>query len=383
MKKKILVVEDQLYIGELIKKILQENGYDPIDEVITSGEEVIKSISTIRPDLILMDIRLEDGGGEMDGIETAKYINSNYNIPVIYLTAYDDEETLNRAKLTEPFGYIVKPIENNRDIIPTIEIGLHNHEIKSKLKQMEQKYSQIERLVGNKFAIEEKDKNENIKDSDILLKVKTILSDNKKTDLANSYLNKLDFFFSSISNIERLKILSLLNTKASKFEEILNYIKKSKSTVSHHLRSLENCNLISIKKDSEDRKFQIYSFNNVDPLSNLLSSIPLEKLAKMFEIFAQKERLIMINSMLIEPINSNSFQKMLNLTPSTISHHIKKFEEQNFITGVKKGKVINYTINKEKLNDFFKLIIHIDYSKIIIPPETLANLKLLESISDN
>lgn len=382
MKKKILIVEDQLYIGELIKKILQENGYDPIDEVITSGEEVIKSLSKIQPDLILMDIRLEDGGGEIDGIETSKYINSNYDIPIIYLTAYDDEETLNRAKLTEPYGYIVKPIENNRDIIPTIEIAFYNHEIKLKLKQMQHKYNQIERVVGNKENLEERNKNGTVQELDIISKVKNILIDNKKTDLANSYLNKLDFFFSSISNIERLKILFLLNTNASKFEDILNFIKKSKSTVSHHLKNLENNNLITIKKDVNDRKFQIYYFNNIEPLSELLSSTPLENLAKIFEVFAQKERLIMISSMLDEPINSNMFQKMLKLTPSTISHHIKKFEEHNFIIGVKKGKIINYTINREKILDYFKIINNIDFSKIIIPREVLSNFKLKESIID-
>jgi DNA-binding transcriptional ArsR family regulator len=205
---------------------------------------------------------------------------------------------------------------------------------------MQHKYNQIDRVVGNKENLEERNKNGTVQELDIISKVKNILIDNKKTDLANSYLNKLDFFFSSISNIERLKILFLLNTNASKFEDILNFIKKSKSTVSHHLKNLENNNLITIKKDVNDRKFQIYYFNNIEPLSELLSSTPLENLAKIFEVFAQKARLIMISS------------------------------------------IINYTINREKILDYFKIINNIDFSKIIIPREVLSNFKLKESIID-
>ncbi|MBC8228311.1 response regulator, partial [bacterium] len=104
-KTQILIVEDEILIAESIKISLQYLGYD-VSAMVASGEEAIKNAAENRPSLVLMDIVLI---GEIDGIEAANEIRSRFDIPVVYLTAHEDEETLERAKITEPFGYIIKP----------------------------------------------------------------------------------------------------------------------------------------------------------------------------------------------------------------------------------------------------------------------------------
>lgn len=131
---RILVVEDEIIIAEDIQRKLKTMGYD-VSAIVSSGEEAIKKIKENIPDLILMDIVLYGG---MDGIETAGQIHSLFDIPVVYLTAYADEKTLERAKITEPFGYLIKPFKE-RELQITIEIALYKHEMEKKLKQSERR----------------------------------------------------------------------------------------------------------------------------------------------------------------------------------------------------------------------------------------------------
>jgi PAS domain S-box-containing protein len=132
MSAKIMVVEDERITAEDIKDGLISLGYN-VPAVVYSGEDAVKRAGEIQPDLVLMDIRLE---GEMDGIEAAKEIKKHYDIPVIYLTAYSDEGTLERAKKTEPSGYILKepsgfihkPFEES-ELHSVIEITLYRHKM--------------------------------------------------------------------------------------------------------------------------------------------------------------------------------------------------------------------------------------------------------------
>lgn len=117
---KILVVEDEGITVLHMRKALEEMGYI-VAGVASSAEEAIMKSTEIRPDLVLMDILLK---GEVDGIEAAEKIRAILNIPVIYLTAHADEATLRRAKITEPFGYIVKPFKE-RDLYIAIEFALY------------------------------------------------------------------------------------------------------------------------------------------------------------------------------------------------------------------------------------------------------------------
>lgn len=138
-KPKILVVEDESIIASDIKDKLQDLTYE-VTSVVDTGKKAIEKVATDNPDIILMDIRLK---GEMDGIETADLIRSRFDIPVIFSTAYVDKEKLDRAKLTMPFGYILKPIQE-RDLKVTIEMALYAAKIDRERKQAEYTLSQSE-----------------------------------------------------------------------------------------------------------------------------------------------------------------------------------------------------------------------------------------------
>lgn len=122
----ILVVEDEGIVAQEIKSRLEKTGYT-VCAVAHDGEAAVTQAGERRPDLVLMDIRLK---GEMDGVEAAGRIRDQFNIPVVYLTAYTDPATLERAKVMEPFGYVVKPFET-RSLMVSIEIALHRHRSES------------------------------------------------------------------------------------------------------------------------------------------------------------------------------------------------------------------------------------------------------------
>ena len=120
MKPKILVVEDEWIIANDIKDGLVEMGYR-VTAIAASGEEALARVEEEPPDLVLMDIVLR---GKLNGIETARAIRARHDIPVIYLTAYDNQVLVNEAKQTDSFGYLLKPFKN-RELHIAIDMALH------------------------------------------------------------------------------------------------------------------------------------------------------------------------------------------------------------------------------------------------------------------
>lgn len=120
MGAKVLLVEDESIVAMGIKQKLYNLGHNVVDMVDT-GEGAIKAAKKYDPEIILMDIVLK---GKMDGIEATKHIKEYREIPVIYLTAYDDEKVLSQAKKTEPSAYIVKPFKTS-ELNANIEIALY------------------------------------------------------------------------------------------------------------------------------------------------------------------------------------------------------------------------------------------------------------------
>src|SRR3989304_10559219 len=106
---KIMVVEDESIVAKDIQNRLKRLGYN-VNDIVSAGKEAIRKAAETQPDLVLMDIVLK---GEIDGIEAAKQINTLFNVPILYLTAYADDSTIQRAKITEPFGYILKPFQTS------------------------------------------------------------------------------------------------------------------------------------------------------------------------------------------------------------------------------------------------------------------------------
>jgi two-component system cell cycle sensor histidine kinase/response regulator CckA len=140
----ILVVEDEGIVAEDIRSSLESLGY-AVSAVVSSGQEAIKKAEEYKPDLVLMDIVLK---GEIDGIEAADQIRLCFNIPVVYLTAYAEEGTLDRAKVTEPLGYIVKPFED-RELRTTIEMALYRHKMENRLREREEWLSTTLGSIGD------------------------------------------------------------------------------------------------------------------------------------------------------------------------------------------------------------------------------------------
>ncbi|MEH2002295.1 MAG: EAL domain-containing protein [Nostoc sp.] len=143
-KVNILIVEDEFIVAMDIKKRLEKFGYT-IFGIVDSGEEAIEKAADDSIDLILMDIILQ---GKMDGVESAQIIHNIFNIPVIFLTVDEDEKTLERAKVTDPFGYIIKPFKE-KELKFNIEISLSKHRIQTKLKQHEQWLNTILKSIGD------------------------------------------------------------------------------------------------------------------------------------------------------------------------------------------------------------------------------------------
>jgi len=134
----ILVVEDEYIVAKDIQNTLTNLGYS-VPAIASSGEEAIKTIDEHSPDLVLMDIVLK---GKMDGVETADKIRLKFNIPVVYLTAYADDNTLQRAKVTEPYGYLIKPFQE-RELHSTIEMALYRQKMEKSLKDSEERYRKL------------------------------------------------------------------------------------------------------------------------------------------------------------------------------------------------------------------------------------------------
>lgn len=146
-KTQILVAEDETIIAMDIEMSLRNLGYEVV-AIVPSGEQAIKKVAENKPDLVLMDIVLK---GRMNGIEAAKRIRSRFRVPVVFLTAFADERTLKKAKITEPFGYITKPFQDT-DLRVAVEIAIYKAKMEAErerlIAELQEALAKIKTLRG-------------------------------------------------------------------------------------------------------------------------------------------------------------------------------------------------------------------------------------------
>ena len=183
-KTNILIVEDESIVAKDIQHSLKKLGYNVVDIVSTAENAISVAVEKL-PDLVLMDIMLK---GLMSGIEAAQTIREQLNIPVIFLTAYADESTFTKAKLTEPYGYIIKPFKEI-DLHTSIEMAIYKHQkVNEVKKERDLLYSIVESKESGRDTIF-------IKSNSKLVRVKT----------------------ADVVYIEALKDYVVLNAKKEKF----------------------------------------------------------------------------------------------------------------------------------------------------------------------
>ena len=142
IKSRVLVVEDELVVARDIEQQLTDLGYLPV-AIATRGEEAIDLVASLHPNLVLMDIQL---AGSMDGIAAAQIIRDKFALPVVFLTAFSADEVLARAKLAEPFGYILKPF-SERELRTVLAMALYKHQAEAKLQNSTRQLKALSRRV--------------------------------------------------------------------------------------------------------------------------------------------------------------------------------------------------------------------------------------------
>jgi signal transduction histidine kinase len=243
-KANILIVEDEVVTALEMESTLEEIGYSIIS-IVDTGEEAVAIAREEKPDLILMDIHLQ---GEMDGIEAAAQIRSELKIPIIFLTAHAEEDKLERAKLTLPFGYLLKPVQD-RDIKATIKMAIYTSEINAERDQareaLKKAHEDLERKVVERTKELQYEIDERIQIEEFLREAK------QEAELANKTKSE---FLSNISHELRTPMHQILSyskfgvekSDSVKREKIVHYFSKI-GTIGKNLLALLN-DLLDLSK---------------------------------------------------------------------------------------------------------------------------------------
>lgn len=151
-KTRILVVEDESIVAKDIQRTLEKLGYE-VPATASSAAAAYEKLNEVEPDLVFLDVKLK---GEQDGVHIAEYIKDRFDIPVIFLTSFVDQETIDRAKVTEPYGYLVKPF-NEGDLKTTVEMALFKFAKDREVRLSEQRLSNALGKIENAVFVTDQD----------------------------------------------------------------------------------------------------------------------------------------------------------------------------------------------------------------------------------
>ncbi|MCT7948805.1 ATP-binding protein [Ancylothrix sp. C2] len=216
---KILIVEDESIVAMDIADKLERLGYE-VSGCVDSGELAIETVAQTQPDLVLMDIVLQ---GDLDGIQTADHIKNNFQIPVVYLTAYADKNTLQRAKLTEPYGYLLKPFKE-AELNATIEMALSRINAENKInqqlklsEQLRQKAEQLSEIRSRYLCITSHEFRTPLSIISLSAELLKEYNDKMSTDKKNEHLNRIQ---RALKNINQLleEVLTLGKAEAGQIK---------------------------------------------------------------------------------------------------------------------------------------------------------------------
>ncbi|WP_371803887.1 response regulator [Candidatus Lokiarchaeum ossiferum] len=251
MNQKILIVEDEPIPAEDVKEILEAEGYTIIG-IVNNGLDAIDVASKQKPDMVLMDINLQ---GNMTGTEAAVVIQSYFKIPIIFLTAYADKTTLEEAKKANPYGYIIKPYEEN-EILTTIDIVFNKRQMEQeKEKSFLQEINSVKKEL-EKAHLNSKSKTQNQENSE-----ENVISSLPTTPDIQENENFLMEMLEEFSNTDRFLILDCLRLKAHSILELEIILQKAQPTLYHHIRRLEQKGLIKGKKNGKITYYSLMEHN--------------------------------------------------------------------------------------------------------------------------
>ena len=262
-KIKALIVEDEILVARDLQMHLERMGF-AVASMVPSGEQAIQEVENEVPDLVLMDIVLQEG---MDGIETAEIIHSRFDIPVIFLTAHEDKAMFERAKKTEPFGYVTKPFQDE-DLRKVIEIALFRHKAEQERKALIQKVEEVNKELRDFVYIVSHDLKEPLFSIDGYM---SMLSEAYKEifdERGNGYINRIKVNIEVMSNrideiLEVVKVgMVAYNFKDYASEEIV------KDVIASHGVRIESSGInVSIRPGLPivmcDRNKQMAVFSNL------------------------------------------------------------------------------------------------------------------------
>lgn len=344
--KKILIVEDEFITSKDLKEMLTEMGYQVCD-IAATGEEAILKAKNHQPDLILMDIMLR---GKMTGIEASKTINKTLDVPIIYLTAYSDKKTFEKAKDTEPSSYIVKPVTNENDLRTTIELTLHNHQ-----KKMEEKQLYKQNLEETENRLEKSENKFN--------QIKQLLQiDNPSTENISSLhptkpikINFEDLFqdpilpkwYNALGNSDRFHMVKYIQEKPRKINELEILLNKARTTVKHHLTTLETLGIIIGKISGKYIHFSLT--RNLD----FLSDGEAEDYPDCFDALSNCDRMKVLEFLQKNPSTIPEIENLIQKSQASVSHHLRILETCGLIMIQKKGRSNYYSLEKERLTKMF------------------------------
>ncbi len=384
----ILVVEDESIVAMEIKNMLKNLGYN-VTALASTGEEAIEKSRETQPDLVLMDIKLK---GEMDGIEASKHIRKNSGTPIIYLTAYGDDETLRRAKVTEPYGYILKPFEE-RELKINIKMALYKNKMEKKIFENERNLNNI--LNSTSEVIISFDKNFR---TIIWNKTAEYITGYKQKEVNKKHITKLDVFENSEELIDNLKKIG--NGKNPSFNRLVLKTKKGNKKIIQVsnptiIKDEKNNNIgfvligqdITIENEKHGKlitgcSYLIYDKSNKSAL-NILKNLSRSDF-KCF--FITRSNIELIKSMIpIKGINiilltDNESHECKNVSDiNNLQNLVKKISKNNDKTVILLSRV-DYFITKFSFEKFLETIYHIN--DIIADTKTLFLLHINPSILD-